>query len=91
MNLFPIFESRMPEIERTLFWRTSTPNRVQKAVRHGDWKLVLDGNHIFIFDVRTDLGERQDLAARRQDIARKLRPLIADWERDIDLEAKGSR
>ena len=87
MNLFPILEGRMPEVERTLFWRTRTSNRVQKAVRHGDWKLVLDGNHTFVFDVRSDLGERQDLAARRQDIAQKLRPLIADWERDIDAEA----
>ena len=90
MNLLPILEGRMPEVERTLFWRASNPTRVQKAVRHGDWKLVLDGNHIFIFDVRTDLGERQDLAARRQDIARKLRPLIADWEREVDAEAKGN-
>jgi arylsulfatase A-like enzyme len=91
MNLFPILEGRTPEVERTLFWRTSTPNRVQKAVRHGDWKLVLDGNHTFIFDVRTDLGERQDLASRRQDIARKLRVLIADWEREVDAEAPAPR
>jgi arylsulfatase A-like enzyme len=88
MNLFPILEGRMPEVERTLFWRASNPNRQQKAVRQGDWKLVLDGNHTFIFDVRKDPGERQDLAARRQDLARKLRPLIADWEREVDAEAK---
>lgn len=81
----------MPEVERTLFWRTSTPNRVQKAVRHGDWKLVLDGNHTFIFDVRTDLGERLDLAAQRQDIARTLRPLLASWEREVDAEFSGSK
>lgn len=87
MNLFPILEGRTREVERTLFWRASNPTRVQKAVRHGDWKLVLDGNHTFIFDLNTDLGERQDLASRRQDIARKLRLLIADWEREVDAEA----
>ena len=38
--------------------------------------------------VRTDIGERVDLASRRQDIARKLRPLLNDWERDVDAEAK---
>jgi arylsulfatase A-like enzyme len=88
MNLFPILEGKMPEVERTLFWRTSAGNRLQKAVRRGDWKLVIDGNHTFVFNVRTDLSERQDLSARRQDIAQKLRPLLADWESDIDAEAK---
>lgn len=88
MNLFPILEGKMPEVERTLFWRTSAGNRLQKAVRRGDWKLVIDGNHTFVFNVRTDLSERQDLSARRQDVAQKLRPLLADWESDVDAEAK---
>jgi hypothetical protein len=91
LDLFPILEGRTPEVERTLFWRTSTPNRVQKAVRHGDWKLVLDGNHTFVFDVNRDPGERQDLAARRQDIARKLRLLVDAWEREVDAEAPAPR
>ncbi|MBI2827642.1 MAG: sulfatase-like hydrolase/transferase [Acidobacteria bacterium] len=91
MNLFPILEGRTPEVERTLFWRTNVGNRLQKAVRKGDWKLVVDGNHTFVFDVRTDLSERHDLANRRQDIAQKLRLLLADWERDVDAEAKAKQ
>jgi arylsulfatase A-like enzyme len=87
-NLFPILEGNAPEVARTLFWRTNVGNRVQKAVRSGDWKLVVDGNHMMVFNVKTDLGERQDLTNRRQDIARKLRPLIAEWEKDVDAEAK---
>jgi arylsulfatase A-like enzyme len=70
INLLPILDGRMPEMERTLFWRTATGNRSQKAVRRGDWKLVIDGTHTFVFNVRTDISERQDLASRRQDIAR---------------------
>ena len=88
-NLLPILEGRAPEVERTLFWRTTTGNRSQKAVRRGDWKVVIDGTHTFVFNVRTDISERQDLASRRQDIAQKLQPLLADWERDVDAEAKG--
>jgi arylsulfatase A-like enzyme len=90
LNLFPILEGRLPQVERTLFWRTSAGNRVQKAVRHGDWKLVIDGNHTFVFDVRRDLAERDDLASHRQGIARTLRPLLADWERDVDTEAQAA-
>jgi capsid protein len=68
-----------------------TGNRSQKAVRRGDWKVVIDGTHTFVFNVRTDISERQDLASRRQDIAQKLQLLLADWERDVDAEAKGAR
>jgi arylsulfatase A-like enzyme len=88
MNLFPILEGRSAEVPRTLYWRTNVGNRTQKAVRSGDWKLVVDGNHTMIFNVRTDLGERTELANRRQDIAQKLRPMLAAWEKDVDAEAK---
>jgi hypothetical protein len=34
------------------------------------------------------MSERNDLANRRQDIAQKLRRLIAAWEREVDAEAE---
>jgi arylsulfatase A-like enzyme len=89
MNLFPILEGKAPEVPRTLFWRSTVGNRNQKAVRSGDWKLVVDVGNTLLFNVRTDLGERRDLANQRQDIAQKLRPLVAAWEQDVDGEAKG--
>ncbi len=89
INLLPILEGRAREVERTLFWRV-TAFRTQRAVRSGDWKLVVDGNHTFLYDVRQDLGERHDLANRRQDVARRLRGLLAAWEQDVDAEAKGT-
>jgi hypothetical protein len=88
MDLFPILEGREPEVERTLFWRTSVGNRVQKAVRLGEWKLVIDGTHTFVFNLGTDISERHDLANRRQDIARQLQLRLTAWERDIDEEAR---
>jgi arylsulfatase A-like enzyme len=89
VNLLPILEGRAPEMERTLFWRV-TP-RQQRSVRQGDWKLLVDGGHVLLFNLRDDIGERNDLAQRRQDIARKLRPLIDAWEKDVDGEAKGTQ
>jgi arylsulfatase A-like enzyme len=88
MNLFPILEGNAPEVERTLFWRTNAYGQTQRAVRSGDWKLVVDGAAVMVFNLRTDPGERNDLANRRQDIATRLRPLLAEWERDVDAEAK---
>ncbi len=51
---------------------------------------MLDANHMLLFDIRTDPGERVDLAGRRQDVVRDLRARLADWERDVDAEAKSS-
>jgi hypothetical protein len=91
VNLFPIWEGKAPQTERTLFWRTNAGGHSQKAVRSGNLKLVIDGNHTFVFDIRTDAGERRDLASRRQDAAMKLRALLADWERDVDAEAAAQK
>ncbi len=91
VNLFPVWEGKAPELERTLFWRTGTANRRQAAVRHGDWKVVFDAGHTYVFNVRTDVSERQDLANRRQDIAQRLQPLLAEWERDVDAEARANQ
>jgi arylsulfatase A-like enzyme len=88
MNLLPIWEGKAPEVERTLFWRTTAGLRNQKAVRSGDWKLVVDGNHTLLFNVRTDVGERNDLVSRRRDVAQRLRALLVKWEAEIDAEAK---
>jgi arylsulfatase A len=88
IDLFPILEGRAPEMERTLFWRTTQGGNLnQRAVRSGDWKLIVDGGHVMLFNLRHDVGERNDLANRRQDIAQRLRPLITAWERDVDAEA----
>jgi hypothetical protein len=75
-------------VERTLFWRISAQNRQQRAVRMGDWKLLLDGDDLLLYNLRTDIGERNDLAMQRSDLVAKLRPLINQWEEDVDAEAK---
>ena len=88
IDLLPILEGRAPEIERTLFWRTTAGGQRQRVVRSGDWKLMIDGTATMLFDVRTDVGERHDMANVRQDVAQRLRPLLAAWEADVNTEAE---
>jgi arylsulfatase A-like enzyme len=87
MNLLPVWEGSAPEFERTLFWRVRVPTRQQAAVRRGDWKLVSDAGHTYVFNVRDDASENHDLANRRQDIAQALWPLLRTWEQDVEAEA----
>jgi arylsulfatase A len=88
-DLFPMLERRAPKQERTFFWRSAPgSNRTQQAVRQGDWKLVADANHLLLFNLREDIGERNDRTAQRPDLVRRLRPLLAEWARSVDADAK---
>jgi arylsulfatase A len=86
-------------VERTLFWRlpvaptaagtaAGTAPLTQRAVRRGDWKYVDDRGQYFLFNLRTDPGERTDVAQQHGDLIRELRTLVAKWEADVDAEAK---
>jgi arylsulfatase A-like enzyme len=93
IDLFPSLERKAPHVERTLFWRTGGPvpvNMNQKAVRSGDWKLIIDGaaSRSFLFDVKSDPGERDDWFGRRQNVAKRLQQLLSEWERDVDTDAR---
>ena len=88
IDLTPILAGRSPVIERTLFWRIVTPIRRQKAVRQGDLKLLLDGDDLLLFNLRSDIGERHDLAASRPELVAKLLPLLQKWEEDVDARAR---
>ena len=71
-------------MERTLFWRSLTPARPQRAVREGKWKYLRDGTHEFLFDLTADAGERNDKAAERADMLPRFRGLVKAWEADVD-------
>ena len=82
---------------RTLFWRVTTNGLNQRAVREGNWKLIQEGvprsggpdtEHMLLFDVFNDPGERNDLTAANTAVVRRLRQQIAAWEQDVDAEAK---
>jgi arylsulfatase A-like enzyme len=88
IDLFPIWQGRAPQLERTLFWRAGNGGGKQSAVRRGDWKLIVDRTHTYVFNVRSDLSERNDLARWRQDVAQQLYPLLTSWEASVDADAK---
>jgi arylsulfatase A-like enzyme len=82
-------------VDRTLFWRlppaagaAGTPPLTQRAARRGTWKYVDDRGQYFLFDLRTDPGERHDVAQQHPDLVRELRSLVARWEADVDAEGK---
>ncbi|MEA1951571.1 MAG: sulfatase-like hydrolase/transferase [Planctomycetota bacterium] len=77
---------------RTLFWRSRRADRTWKAVRDGKLKYIRrqDGNKIdeYLFDLHADLGETNNLIETRAEETRKLKQLLAAWERDVQPTRK---
>jgi hypothetical protein len=48
--------------------------------------VLVDRSHTYVFNVRSDLAERNDLAKWRQDVAQDLQPLLVAWEASVDAE-----
>ncbi len=96
INLVPILKGEKPVQERTLFWRTPMLGEckptyanfqcmIQKAVRKGTWKYVLDGYEKLemLFDLENDPSERQSLAYQHPEVVRDLRQRLAQWEQEV--------
>jgi N-acetylgalactosamine-6-sulfatase len=72
---------------RPLFWRGRRGERTWRAVRDGSLKYVSrqDGGQLqeYLFDLAADPGEKDDLLARRPDDVKRLKDLLAAWEREV--------
>jgi arylsulfatase A-like enzyme len=89
IDLVPLLGKAAVPLSRTLFWRVTSGGFNQRAVREGNWKLMLDGSvREMLFDVSADPGERNDLAAAHPAIVRRLHQALLAWEKDVDTEAK---
>ncbi len=74
-------------IERCLFWRTGGSTGGQSAARKGDWKLFRTDagtNSVNeLYNLATDLGESNNLAAAFPDKVAVLVAAHAEWERGV--------
>jgi arylsulfatase A-like enzyme len=80
VNLLPFVNTESPGAPHEfLCWRAGT----QKAIRVGDWKLVQEGRSgsIEIFNLKTDLSETIDLAAKEPAKCAELATKFAEWEK----------
>jgi arylsulfatase A-like enzyme len=80
VNLQPwLTDQRTDSPSETLFWR----NGQNKAIRKGKWKMVEVPNHVWLFDLEEDIGERNNLAEQHPDVVRQLQREFRDWEATI--------
>ncbi|MCB1227922.1 MAG: sulfatase-like hydrolase/transferase [Verrucomicrobiales bacterium] len=89
VNLMPLLLGQEQPVDRTFCWRIQRSNRLMKAVRHGKWKYVNDGNTMdLLFDLEQDIGERRNLNYTYPEITEQLKRRLADWEAEMDQSEK---
>jgi arylsulfatase A-like enzyme len=81
VDLMPVLAGSASEFERTLYWRMG--NRLQRAVRRGDWKYLKVADREFLFDIAYDPRERGDLAKKQPALLDELRGLWEAWNREM--------
>jgi arylsulfatase A-like enzyme len=92
LDVMPALRGGAPRA-RDLYWRV-TQRRQQKALRSGDWKYLATEEGDFLFDLKTDSGEKHDRKAEQPEVLRYLRGKLSEWERTmltpIPLDASGT-
>lgn len=65
--------------ERPVFWRY----RNQWVVRKGEWKYLKIKDQEFLFNLKNDVGEQQNLIETNSSKVSELKSLLKEWEREM--------
>ena len=88
VDLLPWLDDARPGMPHEfLFWRNG-PNH---AVRKGNWKLIQAKTHVWLFDLKTDPGERENLADKRPEVVRELQQAFEAWQQEMQEPAWPSK
>ena len=87
MDIVQHLQSGAPTVDRNMFWRGRRGARTWSAVRSGTLKYVLlvDGakTEEHLSDLAHDPAEAIDLLAQRPADAKRLKDLLATWEKEV--------
>jgi N-acetylgalactosamine-6-sulfatase len=87
LDILRLVETGQPPRKRTLFWRARRGGQTWWAVRDGDLKYIRCKDKgtadEYLFDLNEDIGERHNLLETRRNEVRRLKALLADWEKQV--------
>jgi arylsulfatase A-like enzyme len=86
-SLLPLLADGVDVPATTLFWRFGGQGAPMRAVRRDNWKLLVDRDAQFLFDLDVDVGERDNQFSRHPEIANELREAFAGWRESLTSES----
>ena len=91
VSLLPVL--RGEELKRrAIYWHyphyNSNGNKPGGAVRQGDFKLIEfdEDGKLELYNLKDDIGEKNDLATKMPDKAKELLQLLKDWRKAVDAQ-----
>lgn len=84
ISILPLLLEDKPLKSRDLFWRVGS----RKAVRSDQMKLVVENGIPFLYNLKHDLGETENLALIHPEMVKELENKLNDWERNVDSRTK---
>lgn len=85
INLIPHLKNDH-EPKRTLYWRWIS----QSAIREGDWKLLQGGTRQYLFNLKSDPGELNNLAKQHPEIVERLHQQLDQWSNQLKPPGLGN-
>lgn len=92
ISLLPVLKDPKLPLEReALFWHSPhyyTTTSPVSAIRKGPWKLIhyFEDDHLELYDLDRDLGEKNNLADTYPEKAKKLYEELKTWRKNIDAQ-----
>lgn len=92
VSILPLLKQSGPLPRDTIFWHYphyhpggATP---YSAVREDDWKLIefFEDNHVELYNLRDDIGEKDDLTRKFPDRTKRLHAKLRDWRQKVGAQ-----
>jgi len=92
VSLVPLLKQAGPLRRNAIFWHYPHYHpggaRPYGAVRQGDFKLIefYEDNHVELYNLKDDIGEKNNLAEKVPKKVEQLRKLLGDWRKRVDAQ-----
>jgi arylsulfatase A-like enzyme len=89
VSLLPLLKQKGKPKRRAIYWHYphyhGSGSKPSGAIRAGDYKLIewYEDNSVELYNLRDDIGEKNDLAAKMPEKAAELRRLLHRWLKQI--------
>jgi len=81
-DMMPILKSQEKSKRKDMFWEAK--RRYSKAARVDNWKYVEEKGEEFLFDLSADIGEQNNLTAKKPEKLKEMRERWAAWRKEMD-------
>lgn len=92
VSLVPLLKGAKQLSRKAIFWHyphySNQGGGPCGAVRAGDYKLIefYEDNHLEFYNLRKDIGEKNNLADKLPDKATQLHRMLQAWRKEIDTQ-----